>query len=202
MFRKCITVVIALVALTIPAGAKTEWNVDNYFYNPDGCPITVTELQSHWQEYRAPVYNYYGMRLKKELLPGIWCKVNFEVPKIKDESKEILGIKFGLWYFNAFDELLGVYKAYATQEGKKVYIPGKKYKAEWLTNQDDNLGPTHCRTIVFPYQVRFVDGTWWTADFQPIFDWFLDTMDWGEFKYEDLFPDKVFGSEEEAEKTA
>ena len=207
MLKKCGVVVFFLLLLVLPAASKTTEPepgavVENHFYSPDGCPIIITDLQSHWQEFRPTKADFWG-KIKQGQLPGIWCKCTFSLPDERHDGKEILGIKFGLWYFNAFDELLGVYIAYAAGGGKEIYQPGQEYSQEWLTNQDDNLGATHCRTILFPYQVRFKDRTSWVADFQPIFEWFTENLEWGkDFKYEDLFPEKVFGGKEEKEETA
>lgn len=183
--------------LTLSVNARTDWDTEDNFYNPSDCPITIIKIESHWQNYRPPVYNQYGWCLKRRLLPGIWCKTHYELPDEKDGGREILAVKFGIWYFNAFDELLGAYTAYTTENKIK---PGKEYTAEWLTN-DEKLGSTHYRTIIYPFEIRFSDKQWWIADSEEIYKWFVDTMDLTDApEYEDMFPEDEFGNEEQWEK--
>ena len=198
MLSRISLVAFLLIIFILPVNAKTNAETEKHFYTPSSCPIELKSVESRWQDYRAPRYNKYGNRLKKELLPGIWCKVSFELPGEKEGGKAILGITFGLWYFNAFDELLGVYTAYSTES---PYKPGKSYHSEWLT-RDEGLGPTHQRTIIFPYQIRFADKEWWDADLKEIFEWFVETTDWSDLKFEDLFPNDIFREEEEEEENS
>ena len=190
-----------LMLLTASIEAKTDWNVVNDIYKPDGAPVIITKVESHWQNYRAPVYNVYGQIApfsKKPLKEGIWCKTFYKVPEEKDGGKKILAIKFGVWYFNAFDELLGAYVIYIINEGSKDegYLPGKDYKYETVTS-DTAIDSTHRRTIIFPFEVKFTDKTRWVVDTEGLFKWFKETYpDVIEPKFEKYFPEERFGSKD------
>jgi hypothetical protein len=202
--KKLIFIFLATLILVIQMPltySKTDWNVVNDIYNPDGAPVIITKVESHWQNYRAPELNAYGQRTlfsKKPLEEGIWCKTYFKLPEEKDGGKKILAIKFGVWYFNPFDELLGAYVVYNMTENSKDegYIPGKDYKFESVTS-DTNIDSTHRKTIIFPFEVKFTDDSRWFIDTEKLFNWFKENNP--EFKnpeFEKFFPEERFGSKE------
>jgi len=180
-------VIFAMAIACSDAHARTDFNVINSFYSPSGCPIEVTEVESHWQDYRPGQYNAFGSVLIKELPEGIWCKVHFDI--LDDENaKKIIGVKFGIWYFNAFDELIDIQTGLSSDE---IYKPGKSYVSEWTTEYSG--GETHYRTIVFPYQIRFENGEYWKVDFNEIANWFWEEMESGtQYEIGDLFPNEKF----------
>ena len=159
---------------------KAKPKVINLFYAAADCPVTITSLLSEWRDADK----------------GIWCKAEFECPAI--QGKSAMAVKFGLWCFNAFDELLFVGEAYATNGPFKS---GQVQSAEWIT-KNEALGPTHYKSILYPTKVRFDDGSWWEVDKQVVYEWFRKQMEMGgDIKFEQLFPEKTEKSDEDKSKT-